>query len=56
MFCSGSAVRIIFLRLFVSWWAIPIIWAVFPFMYLLIGFDEATDGLREITSAFWNGA
>ena len=49
--------RILLLRLLVSWWAIPIIWIVgFPMTYLVNGdIKENIDFYSDLTNELFNG-
>ena len=47
-------IRIILLRLILSWWFIPVIWAFYPFFWLITG-DDTTDTLVCITKDIWYG-
>ncbi len=49
-------VRIILLRLLISWWMIPAVWTlVFAIGYLLSGYNETKDVCIELTKVLWSG-
>lgn len=49
-------IRVILLRLFISWWMIPIVVLIcFPIMYLIAG-ERAKDDIWDIVKGFWYGS
>lgn len=50
-------IRIILLRLFISWWAIPLAYIVFlPLFYLLMGnFKEELGHVNAFAKHLWTG-
>ena len=49
-------IRIILLRVLLSWWLIPVLWCYFPIVYLLLGREYAIDFARDFTRVLWSGA
>jgi hypothetical protein len=48
--------RILCLRLFVSWWMIPLIWSImFIIGYLVFGGKETKAACKSLTNTFWFG-
>jgi len=48
--------RILLLRLLLSWWLIPLFWTGgFLIWWLLFGSDEAIECSRDLTRVLWYG-
>jgi hypothetical protein len=49
--------RILMLRLLISWWFIALMWLCAPSLYLLFGETKSVlfRNLREISDDLWNG-
>ena len=50
-------VRVLLLRVFIGWWAIPSMWLImWPLGWLMSGdTEETTDMLMELSTIFWYG-
>jgi hypothetical protein len=50
-------VRVLLLRVFIGWWAIPAMWLImWPLNWLMSGdTEETTDMLMELSTIFWYG-
>ena len=47
--------RIFLLRLLIASWMIPILVLTWPIAYLIFGFEEAVECLKELIKIFWFG-
>lgn len=52
----GGEMRLFFLRLFISWWAIPLcLIFMFPFVFLVTGRSKSIQISKEFTKDLWYG-